>query len=307
MPKKKAAAKVSLAFGRDRQKNLAKALDLLKADIKSSLRGKKKVLIIPNVLNAFNPHVCVPGSSARTVINFLSKLGATDITVGCIPMKGSVLDGPGYGQLSQEANVWNMKDESMYALVPAKDVDGNETPMRIPAKVKAFDYVVLLSKPKTHNVAQVAIGIEDAMGCVHVADKIRAVGTTEYPAHMTDSTYIKSAGIVHKNLLEVYKTVSPSLSVIDGFDGTEGEGPEGKFVEWGVALASLDPFAADAVCASMMGFAPKEIGYLYYAGVQKLGESDLAKIEVVGEKPEKHRRVFKRHKRYALQAQWQLG
>lgn len=304
MPKKKEAVKVSLAYGKDRQKNLLKALELLKREIKASLRGKKKVLVVPNILSAFNPAAFVPAESTRALIGFLSELGSFDIAVGCIPVKGSILDCKGYGELP---GAWNMKDESEFMGVPMKDIGGNDTFVRVPAKVKGFDYVVFLSKPKIHNLAQIAVGIESAMGCVHVADKIKVVGATEYPEHMTDSTYVKSAHAIHKNILSVYKALKPSLSIIDGFDAMEKYGPDGKSFEWGVALASLDPVACDAVCASMMGFEPKEIGYLYYAGEEKLGENDPANIEVVGESPKKRRRDFKRYRRYALQAQWQLG
>ncbi len=76
----------------------------------------------------------------------------------------------------------------------------------------------------------------------------------------------------------------PSLSVIDGFEGMEGNGPIGGTpVDHRVCVVSTDYLAADTVGASLMGIDPADIGYLHYLAAAKLGESDLRKMEILGE------------------------
>ena len=76
----------------------------------------------------------------------------------------------------------------------------------------------------------------------------------------------------------------PSLSVIDGFEGMEGNGPiNGTPVDHRVCVVSTDYLAADTVGATLMGIDPADIGYLTYLASAKVGESDLGKMEILGE------------------------
>jgi len=76
----------------------------------------------------------------------------------------------------------------------------------------------------------------------------------------------------------------PSLSVIDGFQGMEGNGPlGGTAVDHRVCVVSSDYLAADCVGVSLMGIDPNDVGYLSYLAKGKVGEADLAKMEILGE------------------------
>jgi len=64
----------------------------------------------------------------------------------------------------------------------------------------------------------------------------------------------------------------------------EGNGPiDGTPVDHRVCVVSTDYLAADTVGASLMGIDPADIGYLSYLASAKMGESDLSKIEILGE------------------------
>ena len=74
-------------------------------------------------------------------------------------------------------------------------------------------------------------------------------------------------------------------TVIDGFEGMEGNGPNsGTPVSLRIALASTDIVAADPVAAETMGIDPEWLGYVKYCGSLGLGQWDPAKIEVLGSK-----------------------
>ena len=98
-------------------------------------------------------------------------------------------------------------------------------------------------------------------------------------------------------------------TLIDGFEGMEGNGPaSGTPVPSRVAIASTDYIAADRVGVEAMGIDPNWIGYLNFCGQFGLGQFDLDKIEVRGEKIASVRRL--EGKRCALHAgagDWGLG
>ena len=94
-------------------------------------------------------------------------------------------------------------------------------------------------------------------------------------------------------------------ALIDGFEGMEGNGPSGGTpVPMHVALASPDYLAADRVALETMGIPAHAVGYLQYAGQIGVGQFDLAKIDIRGEKPESVRRVFKLHDMVQQQLNW---
>jgi uncharacterized protein (DUF362 family) len=74
-------------------------------------------------------------------------------------------------------------------------------------------------------------------------------------------------------------------TVIDGFDGMEGNGPnDGTLVPSRVAIASTDYIAADRVGIAAMGIDPSWVGYLAFCSECGLGQYDLEKIDLRGAK-----------------------
>lgn len=116
-------------------------------------------------------------------------------------------------------------------------------------------------------------------------------------------TYSKSVKMIHRNIFELAKRVWPNLVVLDGFICMENDGPvNGTPVNMNVAIASADALKADGVGARLMGFEPKDIGYLYYLNKEGLGDYSLKGI--VGDDLDKLKRKFKRHGTYAIQKKW---
>jgi uncharacterized protein (DUF362 family) len=107
------------------------------------------------------------------------------------------------------------------------------------------------------------------------------------------------------NLAMLAPLLHPSLSVIDGFEGMEGNGPIGGTpVDHRVCAVSLDYLAADTVGASLMGIDPGNIGYLYYLAAAKVGESDIGKMEIIGEPIAKLARKYQLGRSLQQQLQW---
>src|SRR5581483_4298386 len=102
---------------------------------------------------------------------------------------------------------------------------------------------------------------------------------------------------INVNLAMLAPMLHPSLSVIDGFQGMEGNGPiGGTAVDHRVCVVSTDYLAADCVGATLMGIDPADIGYLSFLAAAKVGEADVSKMEILGEP------VAKLAKKYVLGA-----
>jgi hypothetical protein len=93
----------------------------------------------------------------------------------------------------------------------------------------------------------------------------------------------------------MYRIRRADLTIVDGVIGMEGQGPHvGKPVEMNLIIAGVDTVAVDAVTAYIMGFEPEEVPAVRCAACDGLGEMEIEKIDVVGEKIQDHRRFFKR-------------
>ena len=67
------------------------------------------------------------------------------------------------------------------------------------------------------------------------------------------------------NLFQLASMVNPQLSVLDGVEGMEGNGPvRGTPVDHGVVLAGSDFVAVDSIGAQLMGLDLADIGYITY-------------------------------------------
>jgi uncharacterized protein (DUF362 family) len=95
-------------------------------------------------------------------------------------------------------------------------------------------------------------------------------------------------------------------SLIDGYEGMEGNGPNsGSAVALRIALASTDYVAADRVAAETMGIDPEWLGYVKYCGDLGLGQFDPSKTDVIGAKVADVKKSYRMHPDIAREFKWQ--
>jgi uncharacterized protein (DUF362 family) len=117
--------------------------------------------------------------------------------------------------------------------------------------------------------------------------------------------YLRSVEAMNRNLVALARRTRPHLSVIDGWVGMHREGPRhGTPLRLGVVVAGTDAVAVDAVATAVMGFDPREIGYLRYAHEAGLGVADLQRINVVGDPIAQVQRRFVPHSNHVIQQHW---
>lgn len=95
-------------------------------------------------------------------------------------------------------------------------------------------------------------------------------------------------------LVDLCETVRPHLSIMDGIDGMEGDGPTGGTKRHlGVFAASDSPYALDLVCSRIANMNPNEILFLKNAMDRGLCPESLEQVKLDGELERLIQRDFK--------------
>jgi len=118
----------------------------------------------------------------------------------------------------------------------------------------------------------------------------------------------QSLPLLNLNLFALAPLLHPHLSIIDGWEAMEGDGPtRGDALPWRVAVTSADFLAADALTAGLMGFPIESVGYLHYCHQAGLGAGSLEEMDIVSNvEPEAVRRTFRPSPTHHLQRRWQM-
>ena len=285
---------VSLVKGAESYDAVARALSLIKSDVKTPSRP---VLVKPNVVSLAGELSVTPLPAMRAILDFLQEMGVERFIVG----EGTAGDGDtmaaferyGYTALRDDYDVEFVdlnRDETVDAVV--YDADCRPVKLRV-ARTVADSYRVSVARMKTHNRTVVTLAVKNlAVGSVINADRSWSSLSHSYRA-------------MNLSLARMNTERPPDLSVIDGVVGMEGSGPVGgTAVPSGVALAGVDAAAVDAVGAQVMGYDPETIGFLHY--LMTLGGFTPADIEVLGEKVEDCTTKYEDHPKLEEQLEWRV-
>ena len=283
---------VSFVTGNDRRDMMYQVLKPLERKIKEGIRGKQVIvkcnLVGPDILCA--PHV----DAVRGVLDFLKPIYKKKVILG--DSTGRIYPGPmGTFKHFEIHNYLTLPDEYKMKLV-----DLNDLPTKVqwilddnchPSPVNIIDtfldpknYIISLTRFKTHGKGVVVtLGVKNiVMGSPisHYRQK-KAAGRNE-------KVFMHSGG--HQNLnfnmFLIAQKVHSDLSVLDGYEGMEGNGPTlGTPVEHGVAVAGTDWIAVDRIGTELMGVDFNDVLYNSFCAQAGMGQSDRSKIRIIGPDP----------------------
>jgi uncharacterized protein (DUF362 family) len=134
----------------------------------------------------------------------------------------------------------------------------------------AYEADVIIDLPvlKTHGRTGITCGLKNMKGVLPGYEKRRT------------HTLGLDRGIVDLN-----RVMKPHLTVVDGLVGLAGtHSRDEDRMALNCIVAGTDVVAVDAVCATLMGFDVDEILHVRLADEAGLGEADLDRIEVYGER-----------------------
>lgn len=152
---------------------------------------------------------------------------------------------------------WVLFDEHSYRIF--KKVS-NCTPEEFRVTEFAFtcDRFINLPVLKTHYLTTVTLAMKNLKGCLKREDKPRF--------HYWD---------LSRAVVELCKIIRPTANIVDATTWKQAGG--------GLLIASSDIVAADAVGCALMGIDPREVRTVTLGAAAGLGESDLTRIDIIGE------------------------
>lgn len=274
---------VSIVRGIGITRTVRKALELI-GGVKNVVRPGDRVLIKPNLVVPLPPDRAATTSPevVKSVIECVKEADAGEIIVADAPFffyrARDAFQRSGLMKVVEELGVRvAYLDEEKYVKVSVPD-GFILREVQLPKIFLDSDVFITVPKMKTHLMTKVSLGMKNQIGLLTPEEK--------KIAHRED---------INQKIVDVLRVAKPDLTLIDGFLAAEGQGPTyGSPVGMNVILAGRDVVAVDAVCAYIMGFNPSAIPTIRFASLNKLGESDLTKIQVKGIQMNSVKRKFKR-------------
>lgn len=133
------------------------------------------------------------------------------------------------------------------------------------------DAVISLPKLKSHGLVMYTGCIKNMFGVICGSQKAK------YHLRFQDREVFSTL------LTEIYATAKPSLSILDGIIGMDGNGPRnGDPFNLGILMAGSDGVALDAVACSIVGIDPVESPPIRIASEKGYGTAQLRNIELHG-------------------------
>lgn len=262
------------------EKKIFECLDSME-NIKPKVRTGSKVLVKANLLKKNSPDdaVTTHPTVVESIVRYFQQLGCK-VIVG---------DSPG-GPFNEKSLMAVYKSTGMFDVQKRTgcelnfdtsfvEVKNDEAKMLKNMKiVKAFDevdFVVSAAKLKTHAMMTYTGAIKNLYGT------IPGVTKAEYHFKMNNIENFANA------IVDICEYVRPDLSIIDGIEGMEGDGPSSgdkRFV--GLIFASENPYALDTVASKIIGIDPLSIPILRVVKERNIFSVDINDIEFVGLKPQ---------------------
>ena len=244
----------------------------------------KTVLLKPNLVEDLpgpvNTNAYLVGAAARCFL----RLGATRIVIG---------EGPGHQRDTELVmQAANLKPHLVERQIQFVDFNRDELvrvklkanysgldALWLPRTVVDSDFVVSMPKIKTHHWAGVTLSLKNMFGIVPGMK----YGWPKNLLHWHG---------IHESILDICATVPIHFVIADGITAMEGNGPlQGTPRNLGKIVLADDPVAADATCARLMGFDPRQVRHLS-DGSRFLGNQRADRITMWAEPLETRIRPF---------------
>lgn len=282
------ASTVGLIKGNDRSENIHQALKLIEGQVFSAI-GNKTVLIKPNFVQTSRQLAATHADAIRGILEFLRPYYKKEVLVAeaAATKEGTFAGYKNYGYAALEkAYKVKLLDLNLGEWQYRYTIDENHTPVPIRVCAPFFDpnvYIISTAILKTHGYVSVTLSLKNVL----LGAPLNDYQTTNDKMLMHRGPHGEANDLCHFNMFHMAHEVYPDLAVIDGFTGMEGDGPSrGTPVDSRIALASVDPLAADTLGARLMGFDPKKILYLSSMAQAGLGQGNPDKITVLGARTE---------------------
>jgi len=296
------SSSVAITTGDNRADLAFRALTPYAKQIRQAI-GNRRVVLKPNNVSIDIPLCATHSETLEGILEFLKSIRKIDnVCIAESAANGPTFDGfenYGYYRLANKYPVKfvDLDKEGHETLYVFDERDFKPHPVRFSKVLLSPDsYIVSVARFKTHDRAVVTLSLKNIVFGAPVKSEGYTFGRTRKEGSWSDKSIVHGSGFrgINYNLYDLAPRLHPHLAVNDGFEGMEGNGPNnGTPVDHRVCVAGTDWLAADRVAVELMGVDFAKIGYLNYCAQARLGETDLTKIEIVGESISNHIKPYK--------------
>jgi len=304
-------AKVSLVTGTDRAEMAFNALRPFAKEIVQAV-GNKRIVVKPNMVEINIPLCATHKDTIEGILEFYKSINKLEnVVIGESVAFGQAMptyDCYGYIPVAEKYKVKLLDlDEHPFQIHYVMD-EQDMLPKRIRISSMLADgnsFVMSVARLKTHNTVVATLSLKNLVLGAPIKDpgylSHQTPGVTSGKRFMHGNGY----RAINYNMYSLAYRVHPDLSLVDGYEGMEGNGPtQGTPVDHRVCIAGLDWMAVDRVGVELMGINPANIGYLTYCSEAGMGQFDINKIEILGEKLADHIKSYKLAPTINRQLQW---
>lgn len=206
-----------------------------------------KVLVKPNLLSpkSIDSGITTHPNIVEVVLKFLLDLG-TKPYLGDSPATGTALAAVKANGIYDICKKYGVP---VVELDDPVDIDGeNFKGIKISKRVLEADKIVNIAKLKTHVQMIMTLAVKNTFGCV--------VGKEKSAWHFRAKTNTNFANV----LIDIHNIVNPTLNILDGILGMEGNGPaNGKNKRFNVLGVSENAYALDHAIIKSLGVKEKYV------------------------------------------------
>ncbi len=305
-------SQVALTTGEDRADLAFNGLKQFGKSIAQAI-GKKHVVIKPNNVAIDNQLAASHARNLEGILEFLHSIGKKDVAIAESAANGPTLDGFANYGYDRVASKYGAKmvdlDQQGFEIVHCFDeTDFRPHPARMSrVLLDPNNFIISAAKFKTHDRVVATLSLKNIVVGAPIKDAGFRWGPGAKPGAKNDKPVTHGNGFrgINYNLYALAPRLHPHLAVIDGYEGMEGEGPVGGTpVQHRVCVVSQDWLAADRVALELMGIDFGNVGYLNFCAQTGMGQTELAKIDILGPALKEHIKTYKLAKNLEQQLVW---
>jgi uncharacterized protein (DUF362 family) len=296
------SSRVAITTGDNRADMTFRALQPFSKQVAQAI-GHRRVVLKPNNVLIDVPLTSTHADTLEGVLEFLKSIGKLDnVIIAESAANGPTLDGfnnYGYYRLISRypVKLVDLDQEPFDILYVFDEKDFRPHAIRMSHVLLDPDsYIVSVARMKTHDRVVATLSLKNIVFGAPVKDLGYTWTAARKQGTRSDKAIAHGSGFrgINYNIYALSRQLHPHLSVIDGFEGMEGNGPNsGTPVDHKVCVAGIDWLAADRVAIELMGIDFAKVGYLNFCAQTGSGVADLNRIEIIGEKIDNHRRSYR--------------
>jgi uncharacterized protein (DUF362 family) len=302
---------VGLVKGEERRKNVFEALWRIDDQVRPRLKAKKYVVIKPNNVATNRQLAATHVDALNGILDYLERAEFKGPVVIAESSAGRTLDGfeqyrytrlPGERR-ERKIELVDLNAEGKYVPLPVLTRDLHVDRVRLAARLLDPDaFVICAALLKTHNVCVTTLSVKNMC----LGAPLHGV-FGQRPYFNDKRKYHTGVRGTNYNIMLTAQRLAPfwGATVIDGWEGMEGNGPgAGTPVASRLAIASTDFIAADRVGVEAMGVNPLWIAHLQWCWQVGLGQYDIQRIDIRGEKIADVQKKYRLHTDIERELRW---